>query len=878
MSAHHRYRYATAALDRVGEVESAELASFTERHKLRLEPVFPDAAPPAAAPDPGFAGIVIEMPHGVAGRAVIGLARAWNRAGKRAFLYWPAETAVEVADEERLRSMRNLLLANAAFHVALPVLRRLRALQPWLVPAPPGPLQASTITEANWERVATEGLNDLDRSPRPAPLAALAREDARWRVRAPGAYLRTDYWARITSGGSYGHTCHVADKLAAVSDGFTAFMGHRFPLLDEMGLRQVVVAPPYEESSEQALILANHHLGARLRAALEALRPAYVYERLVLGNFTGARLCRELGIPYLVEYNGSEISMSRSFGGGGYRHEALLLRMEDAAFRQATAISVISKHVRDSIVARGIPASKILVNPNGVDTKAYAPAPAEEKRAIRAGLGFADGDRVIGFIGTFGGWHGIDVLADAMPLVCARVPSAKFLLIGDGNKKPVVDAAIAKHRLWERVVCTGNVPQQEGARLLKACDLYVSPHDSHMVDSPFFGSPTKLFEYMGLAGGIVASDLEQIGEVLSPALRPADLGATPPAVTDQRAVLCRPGEVGEFADAVAYLCEHPEIARALGANARKAAEEEYSWAHHVQRLLDFAAAQSGVAAAGPLVGEDRRTRVATGDAYKDEVQNQWDNDPCGSHYVRDAQPHTLEWFLEAERYRYDDYGPWMHETMEFAGHGGERVLEIGAGMGTDLAQFAKHGAIVTDLDLSSGHLALAKENFALRGLEGAFVHHDAERIPFPDDTFDVVYTNGVIHHTPNTQSVIGEILRVLRPGGKAIVMVYAENSLHYWRNLVGWQGLVYGKLGTRSIGDVMSETVELSEAGARPLVKVYTAKRLRAMFSAFEDVSIVKRQLTPPEVPRLLAWLSADRLGRLMGWNLVLKARKPRRP
>lgn len=876
MSAQNRYRYVTASLDRVGEVESAELASFTERHKARLEPLFPDVVTPSAQPDPAFAGIVIEMPYGVAGRAVIGLAREWNRAGRRAFLYWPAETAIEVADEERLRSCRNLMLAVGAFRAALPVLRRLGGIRPWLEPAPAGSMRASAITEANWEGMATQGLDELARGPCPMPLAALAAGNDGWRVRGPGAYLRTDYWARISSGGSYGHTCHVAHNLAAVSESFLAFMAHRFTLLDEMGLRQVVVAPPYEESSEQAIILANHHFSARLRAALETLRPAYVYERLVLGNFTGARLCRELGIPYLVEYNGSEISMSRSFGGGGFQHEALLLRLEEVAFRQATAISVISKHVKDSIVARGIPESRILVNPNGVDVETYAPAAPAEKRAIRRSLGFDDGDRVIGFIGTFGGWHGIDVLADAMPIVCGKVPGAKFLLIGDGNKKPIVDAAIARHRLWDRVVCTGSVPQQEGARLLKACDLYVSPHDSHMVDSPFFGSPTKLFEYMGLAGGIVASDLEQIGEVLAPALRPADLGTTPPRVAGERAVLCRPGDVGEFADAVAYLCRHADIARALGANARKAAEEEFSWARHVQRLLAFVAGQSGVAELGSLVPEAGRTRVATGDAYKDEVQSQWDNDPCGSHYVRDAKPHTLDWFSEAERYRYQEYGPWMHETMEFAEHRGERVLEIGGGMGTDLAQFARHGAIVTDLDLSSGHLALAKENFSLRGLEGTFVHHDAEKIPFPDCTFDVVYTNGVIHHTPNTQSVIAEILRVLKPGGKAIVMVYAENSLHYWRKLVGEQGLINGKLATRSMGDVMSETVEISDAGARPLVKVYTARRLRAMFSAFEDVSIVKRQLTPPEVPRLLAWIPVDRLGRIAGWNLVLKARKPR--
>ena len=72
-------------------------------------------------------------------------------------------------------------------------------------------------------------------------------------------------------------------------------------------------------------------------------------------------------------------------------------------------------------------------------------------------------------------------------------------------------------------------------------------------------------------------------------------------------------------------------------------------------------------------------------------------------------------------------------------------------MGTDLAQFALHGARVTDLDLSSGHLELAKENFAVRGLQGAFVQHDAESLVFDDNTFDVVYSNGVLHHTPNTR-------------------------------------------------------------------------------------------------------------------------------
>src|SRR5438128_12677372 len=101
-----------------------------------------------------------------------------------------------------------------------------------------------------------------------------------------------------------------------------------------------------------------------------------------------------------------------------------------------------------------------------------------------------------------------------------------------------------------------------------------------------------------------------------------------------------------------------------------------------------------------------------------------------------------------------------------------------------LEQISEHGAVLTDIELSAGNLALAQESFRLRGLTGPFVHHDAESLPFPDNSFDVVYSNGVIHHTPNTVRVVADIYRVLRPGGRAIIMIYAENSLYYWRNIV----------------------------------------------------------------------------------------------
>jgi ubiquinone/menaquinone biosynthesis C-methylase UbiE len=394
---------------------------------------------------------------------------------------------------------------------------------------------------------------------------------------------------------------------------------------------------------------------------------------------------------------------------------------------------------------------------------------------------------------------------------------------------------------------------------------------------------------MAMGGGIVASDLEQIGQILSPALRVADLGQPAAAAGSARSVLCEPGNVDEFVECVVRLLGKPDLWPALGRNARQAVDDHYSWARHVARLWPFAVGEReapvvpepGVTAAvhtpsGSTSAAPRQ--IVTGDRYKDEVQKQWNNDAAGSHYVKDASPNTLEWFKEVESYRYQQYAPWMHEVMEFSKHSGKKLLELGGGIGTDLSQFARHGALTTDLDLSAGHLSHARENFKQRGLTGEFIHHDAERLPFDDNTFDIVYSNGVIHHTPNTRGVVDEIRRVLRPGGKAIVMVYSENSLHYWRNLVWAIGVKEEALRSQSMGEIMSRSVERSDnAAARPLVKVYTPARLRNLFEGFEDISIVRRQMVSAEKPRLLAAVPLTTLEKIMGWNLIIKARKPAR-
>jgi glycosyltransferase involved in cell wall biosynthesis/ubiquinone/menaquinone biosynthesis C-methylase UbiE len=864
------YLYVAPNLGEVTVVAVEGLRATTERHRIPIAAgTLGVCLDPLGELDrrPELLGAVLAMERGWPGSSHLRFASRVLARGRRVWLYWPNEEAVEVLDRERIRGYWKLWAVVTAH-------RAMNRTPKQTEPAAP----ATNDDERALLERCTAALDELQVAESRVPLDLLFTPSRERPMPGVGAYLRTDYWVRITSGGSYGHTCYVAKELAAASERFVCFMAQRYMLLDDLGLHQVVMSPASEVSTEAALLAATWHYYPLLKIAFEALRPSYIYERLCLGNFTGALLSHELQIPYIVEYNGSEISMSRSFDGKGFQHEDVFTRAEDAAFRQATAITVVSEVVRDSLIARNVDPGKILVNPNGADPSVYAPPAHEQKAALRRELGFVNDQRVVGFSGTFGGWHGIDVLAEALPRIADRTDRARFLLIGDGSHKPKVDQSIADNRLESKVRSVGRVPQSEGARLLGACDIFVSPHNSHMVDSRFFGSPTKLFEYMAMGGGVVGSDLEQLGEVLSPALRASDLARRDLRVGVERAVLTTPGDVDEFVEAVVGLVERPDVSDALGRNARQAVLDRYSWQRHVENIWRFVhdGTRPAAFAAERVPAQRDFARVATGDAYKEEVQNQWNNNPVGPQYARVTRPHTLEWFQEIEAHRYGVYGPWMPEVMEFAGHAGEQVLEIGAGIGTDLSQFARHGAHVTDVDLSAGHLALARENFELRGLAGRFMHHDAETLPFDDASFDLVYSNGVLHHTPNTRRVVEEIRRVLRPGGRAIVMMYAEHSWHYWGRLVWELGLQEDMLKTHSIGEIMSRTVEITKNDARPLVKVYSARRLKNLFDGFEQRVVYKRQLMAVELPKRLTWMPVDLAGRLMGWNVVIKATKPR--
>src|SRR5882762_1971235 len=224
---------------------------------------------------------------------------------------------------------------------------------------------------------------------------------------------------------------------------------------------------------------------------------------------------------------------------------------------------------------------------------------------------------------------------------------------------------------------------------------------------------------------------------------------------------------------------------------------------------------------------------------KQRARDQWSEDPCGAVYGREQEFGTREFFDAVERHRYTEYAPWMPEVMGFNDFAGARLLEVGCGMGTDLLQFARAGAKVTGTDLTPRSIEISRRHLTVYGESGDFAIVDCETLPFANESFDVVYSNGVLHHTPDTASAVREIHRVLRPNGEARVMLYHRGSFGYWGEVIIRHGILGGELlRGNSPADIMSRHVEFNAGGGSPLVKVYSRREARELFSMFSEVKV----------------------------------------
>lgn len=268
---------------------------------------------------------------------------------------------------------------------------------------------------------------------------------------------------------------------------------------------------------------------------------------------------------------------------------------------------------------------------------------------------------------------------------------------------------------------------------------------------------------------------------------------------------------------------------------------------------------------------------------KREVQKQWDQDPCGAVTAEGEMPGTLEFYRAVRQHRYGVYAPWMDAAMRFDSWRGSRTLEIGVGVGSDHYRLASAGCEMTALDLSREHLRHTSRHLELEGLTTAPVYGDAEQMPFPDNSFDLVYSFGVLHHTPGTEQAISEVRRVLRPGGTALIGLYHRDSCFFWLNTLLQNGLLRGRLFTLGWRRLLSQIEYRSDPSAAcPLVKVYSRRGARKLFRHFGEVTIQTHHIEAAHFSAARLLLSKvdrsvfeRRLGRF-GWYLIIRARKPR--
>lgn len=423
-----------------------------------------------------------------------------------------------------------------------------------------------------------------------ARLEALARNRATPPLREDGrpAYLRTDLVVGLRAGGSVGHVAGVCNTLGRFGPPPVFFTVDPLPTVAPDIETHVVRPGSRRLWSQRGLpeLTSSEPFAAEVLGRMAGRPVSFLYQRHGLNNWSGAQLALEHKLPLVLEYNGSEVWVARNWGSGVPR-EALALRVERLGLAAADLVVVVSEPLRDELAGRGVDPARILVNPNGVDPDVYRPD--ADGSAVRERLGLS-GATVLGFIGTFGAWHGAEKLAEAFALLLSRRPdlrgSARLLFIGDGLRREAAEDVLRAAGLRELAVFTGTVPQAEGPAHLAACDVLVAPHVPNADGSRFFGSPTKLFEYMAMGRAIAASALDQMDAVLED-------GAT--------ALKAAPGDAGDLSRALEALCVDPELRRRLGAAARERAVERHSWRSHTERIvraLRGACPSGGVSASG----------------------------------------------------------------------------------------------------------------------------------------------------------------------------------------------------------------------------------------------------------------------------------------
>ena len=379
-------------------------------------------------------------------------------------------------------------------------------------------------------------------------------------------YLKTDFWFALGAGGSVTHTKEFINAGKALGREIEVFAPD--PLADYNLSAPVSVIEPSKLMYQFPQIASQLEYTLRfplvVRRRLKGKKPSLIYQRGSMNNFSGSVLSVMLDAPLILECNNSLKWEARNWKKSRFAFvEELCERIN---FLIAYKVAVVSEILKKSLVSFGVAERKIIVNPNGVDpVKFNSNLDCPHLRKSYPGK-----RQFVGFIGIFGQWHGVLTLASAVKHVIMECPDVQFVIIGDGQLKSRMIEILKTDGVLEHVSFTGVVNHGEAPNYLSICDVLVSPHEDMEDGSPFFGSPTKIFEYMAMGKGIVASRVGQLAEILEDGVN---------------AVLVEQKNPKALAEGILTLMRDPELRVRMGRLAREKVFSQFTWEQNFRRVV-----------------------------------------------------------------------------------------------------------------------------------------------------------------------------------------------------------------------------------------------------------------------------------------------------
>ena len=317
-------------------------------------------------------------------------------------------------------------------------------------------------------------------------------------------------------------------------------------------------------------ILLMRAISRRLEEVARAVRPHIIHAHSpVLNALPALSVGRRLGIP--VVYEVRAFWEDAAVDHGTHRENGLRYRLTHAAetyaLRRANEVTTICEGLKRDIVARGVAADKITVIPNAVDLAAFEFEPTPDLD-LKARLGCA-GDTVIGFIGSFYGYEGLDLLLAALPAVLQSVPRVRVLLVGGGPQEVALKALAATLGIADKVIFAGRVPHDDVRRYYSIVDVFAYPRHSMRLTE--LVTPLKPLEAMAQGRLLVASDVGGHRELI----RDGETG-----------MLFRAGDVASLTEAIVRLLQQRDRWARVRQQGRRFVERERTWPISVARYRD----------------------------------------------------------------------------------------------------------------------------------------------------------------------------------------------------------------------------------------------------------------------------------------------------